>query len=204
MRRELKILLTGVCAVLGGCATVTNAGRFRTVSPEGGPPQPGQPTIRAAQLELRHLPPGTEIYEAGRELEIEEADTALHARLIGICRETETAIANLQRSGVNTPELREAVAVQQRSWPNGCSQRVLFFPVLVLDRAVPHTLRIVNGSRETTVTVKTSLHPKWLYWNFWLLAAYPVGLAVDGLSHNWNYFWPLDVGQVLASAGTTR
>jgi hypothetical protein len=194
------MLLVVACAGLGGCATITNAGHLQTTAPDGSAPQPGGPTVRAAQLELKHMPIGLQVFEAGREVPIREADGAFAARLVANCYETERIIARAGGVLPSDPVARRAIEAHRIVWPDGCEhQRVFFYPVVLLDRAVPHTLRLVGDGREATVTVHTSLHPKWLYWNFWLLAAYPVGLAVDGLSHNWSYFWPLDVGQALGS-----
>ena len=76
-------------------------------------------------------------------------------------------------------------------------------PVVRLEMDRSHTLRIARGGREATITVAPSFHPKWIYWNFWLMVAYPAGLLVDGLHHSWTYFSGIDVVQVLGSTANT-
>ena len=203
----MKARLAGtvlLCVAASGCATITNAGHFRNVTPDGRVPERGEPTIRVGQVELKHMRQSVMIYEGNRQIPIRDQADAQHRALhLRLCREIESTLIDLGRSDTQSNEQRRAVESFARAFPNGCTEDFILFPMIELDRNTTHTLRLVENGREATVTVSTSLHPKWLYWNFWLLAAYPIGLATDAATHNWSYFWPIDVAQVLPPSGAT-
>jgi hypothetical protein len=77
----------------------------------------------------------------------------------------------------------------------------LVIPEIWLDTHTPHTLRVVQGGREGTVTVRSRTHWwPWVWVDFLLGPAAPVGLIVDAVTSKWTYFGGrIDIAAVLAT-----
>jgi len=85
-------------------------------------------------------------------------------------------------------------------------EHLIYFPMVELDRSVPHTLRLVLAGREATVTVRASMHWQWIWFNGVWMAGAPIGWAVDAASGSMSYFNDLDVERAFrqASSGAGR
>jgi len=188
----MALLLLCAGTALTGCATMANRGHTRLQQAPDG-----DRTIRTARLYLKFhnkvdkkshkatLPPAIDVYEGGRRLAVID-DSAHRDFWLDMCR--------LAQAG-GDPTFSQV----------DCDN-VIFEPMLELDRAVPHTLRLVWGAREATITVHASMPWQWIWLNgVWGVAA-PIGWAVDAASGGMSYFSALDIDRLFSQsqAGTGR
>lgn len=189
MRKILKLLVVGASALLGACATMVNPGKTRMVEP-----MTGGPHVKVGRLKLEHAPRirfrdgaggretwGLDVYDGNTRLQImDESDDALRDRM---CRVGLTLIDTV------------------------CTHTILY-PYVELNRAVPHTLRLVSAAGAATVTVRARVHFQWIWFNAIWGVAMPIGWAVDAASGSWQYFGNLDVAdtyeRLASSARGTR
>jgi hypothetical protein len=160
---RILTMAVGTCALLGACATIANPSHISRSDPLTG--ATGQTTSR---LPLKNWSPDVRIYANGALLPIYDDDSTLSARLSADCFELQRMMAQLG----------------QTSQTSRCN---FAFPVLVLPKRA-HTLRLVRGTQEATVTVKPSFHWAWFFANgVWMTFA-PVGWVVDLAGGRWSYF----------------
>jgi hypothetical protein len=135
--------------------------------------------VKVASLYLKGTNGHLDIYEGNRRLEIREG-TGDHESWVRMCR-----AANNFGDG-------------------GACEDAIFFPMLELDRGVPHTLRMVHNGQEATVTVEAHMHWGWIWANGVWFAAAPIGWAVDAASGDWSYFSELDVARTFRDAASAQ
>jgi len=185
MKHGALVLLFGSCAVLSGCATITNQGNRQL------PLQPDVqhgPTVRAEPIYLLHyLGSNARIYEGGQQLAVHYNVILGHARHYADSATYYAYRAECERTTAQ-PDLQCGIA----------------FPEVWLDTHdthVPHTLRIVQGGREGEVIVRSRTHWwPWVWVDFLLGPAAPVGLAVDALTGKWTYNGgSIDIDAVMAT-----
>jgi hypothetical protein len=75
----------------------------------------------------------------------------------------------------------------------------IVIPSIRLSTDRPHTLRVVQGDREASVTVKAKWRWLWVWGNAFLGPAWPVGVGVDALTKTWTYYGTLDLDRVFRS-----
>jgi len=183
MKHGALVLLSGACAVLTACATITNQGnRHLKVEPEN----PRSPSVLGEPIVVTNLTGDTRIYEGGQQLVVHlEAgtDSATFFRELAEC---ERGQAELQRANPN------------EHFANPCG---LVLASVWLDTHTPHMLRIVQGDRQGTVLIRSRTHWwPWVWANFLLGPAAPVGLLVDALTGKWTYYGgSIDVAAVVAT-----
>jgi len=120
-------------------------------------------SVKVARISLKRVPPGLKIYDGDRQVPIWEEDQDNHDSMARIC-------------------------VLRGGSPGDCASRV-YFPVIELDRSVPHTLRLINDAGdEATVTVRAHMHWRWVWYNCVWGVFMPVGWVVDASSGRWTYF----------------
>ena len=192
MRFGALALLFGACAVLGGCATIANQGnRQLKLGPDrrvGRTVVPG-PTVRAEPIPLAHYTgEDTQIYEGDQQLVVHlemGTDSVTFFEHLLPCDQMR---ARFERAD-------KELHVEQFGLLCG-----LVIPQIWLDTRTPHTLRVVHGGREGTVTIRSRTHWwPWVWVDFLLGPAAPVGLVVDAVTAKWTYFGgSIDVAAVLA------
>jgi hypothetical protein len=183
MKHGALVLLFGSCAVLSGCATITNQGnRQIKLEPNNG----HSATVLAEPILVTHFTDDARIYEGNQQLVIHldmRTDSATFFRELQEC---ERGQAELQRANPN------------EHFANPCG---LVLASIWLDTHTPHMLRIVQGGRQGTVIIRSRTHWwPWVWVDFLLGPAAPVGLLVDALTGKWTYYGgSIDVEAVLGT-----
>jgi len=185
MKHGALVLLLTSCAMLSGCATIANQGNKQL---KLEPNNRHSPTMLGEAVLVTHLTDDTQIYEGDQRLVI-HLDVLLdsagtqhllpcdEARLIG-------ARKNLQVARFG-------------------EQCDFVVPSVWLNTHTPHTLRIVQGGREGTVVVQARMHWVWVWTNFLLGPAAPVGLIVDAVTSKWSYYGgSVDVAAVVGASSS--
>jgi hypothetical protein len=190
MKHGALVLLFGSCAVLSGCATITNQGnRQMKLEPDrrvGQTVVKGH-TVRAEPILVTHLTDDTQIYDGAERLVVHldlYGDSATYSDRLQPCDQV--------RAFVGKSDL------QIVRWGELCGLAV---PSVWLDTHTLHVLRVVQGGREGTVTIQSRTHWwPWVWVDFLLGPAAPVGLLVDALTGKWTYYGgKIDVAAVVAT-----
>jgi hypothetical protein len=167
---------------LAGCATAFHRGNGLTAKAQ----ENGQ-EVRLLAMNLDHATRDLRIYEGDVEVPISPVRDHIWANAI-------------------KSSLREAVA--RGAAAGSCSgvctynwnETTEFGPGVFLNPHRPHTLRLVRGDQQATVTVNTSWRLKWYFYDMALFVLAPVGWVVDGVTGSWNEFSRLDVDRAFRSA----
>lgn len=178
MRSRLAPFTVVACVLLQACATMLNPGHVA----RGPDPVTGD-TVRTSRVFLRNWTPETRIYENDRQLPVYGAE-------IGQSADAATC-EGYARAGMRSVDTGRPLS-------GGCR---LVMPMLVLGNNRPYTLRIVQGSRQGTVTANASTRWYWFIYNGIWGVFYPAGLAVDASTGRWKYHHNLDIAEVLRSPG---
>jgi hypothetical protein len=170
-------------APLAGCATMYHRGNGLRVKVE----ENGRKVDRLA-LNLDHASRDLRIFENGEELTISPVKDHIFAN----------ALDNSVRQAVaHGAAAASCVGVCTYNW----DEVTEYGPAVFLDPHRSHTLRLVRGDQEASVTVKTHFRPKWYFYDMFLFVLGPVGWVVDGVTGSWNDFSRLDVDRALRRAG---
>lgn len=183
MQRIRSVLLGGVMALaLPGCATAFRHGNGLTVVE----PEAGQNTRKIA-MNLSHATAELQIFENGQPVPLRNVRDKIWSTAAGNAVRQRAAEASARPGGMYSWEVRSA-----------------YGPGLFLDPGRPHTLRLVRGTEEATVTVQASVRPKWIVRDMFLFALAPVGWIVDGVTGMWKEFPRLDVDRAFRDAARGR
>jgi len=174
-----KVLAVGVCALLTGCATVTNPGKSRSVEADGGS------HVKMARLQLKHTGPVLAVYNGTTPLQIRDA--ANHEEHVSACR-------LFADNPLGDPPGMVTVS-------SNCMNSILS-PYVELPKSGTHTLRLVRPDGEATVSVKTSTHWQWFWLNGVCLPLVWACWGVDIASGSWSYYGSLDVAGAMRSSRT--
>jgi hypothetical protein len=169
-------------APLAGCATMyhrSNGLRVRT--------QEDGRTVTRLAMNLDHATRDLRIYEDGQELMISPVKDHIFANALD--NSLRQAVARGAAAG-------SCSGVCAYNW----DETTEYGPAVFLDPHRPHTLRLVRGDQEATVTVKTHWRPKWYFYDMFLFVLGPVGWVVDGATGSWNTFSRLDVNRAFRDA----
>ena len=182
-------LLALASGPLGGCATMYHSGPGRaTKGPDNGQ------QVKLVAVNLDHATPDLHIYEGDVEIPLSPVQDKIWS----------DAIKNSLRRGVAEGAASGCTGVCTYNW----TERTTFGPGIYLNPHRPHTLRLVRGDQQATVTLKTSWRVKWYFYDMFLFVLGPVGWVVDGVTGSWNEFPRLDVDRAFrnatASAGATN
>jgi len=185
-------LLAMAAGPLGGCATMYHSGLGRaTRGVDNGR------EMKLVGVNLDHATQDLHIYEGDVEIPVSPVQDKIWSN----------AIKNSLRQGVAEGAASYAAcgqAVCTYKW----TETTTFGPGIYLNPHRPHTLRLVRGNQQATVTLDTSFRIKWYFFDMFLFVLGPVGWVVDGVTGSWNEFPRLDVDRVFrnatASAGATN
>jgi len=171
-----RVFAVAVCALLSGCAMVTNPGKSRSVVP----PEGGQ-RVKVARLRLEHTGPVLDVYNGTTRLQIRDAAT--EEDRVFLCRRYEAAAMD--------PPGMVTVSV-------GCMNSILM-PYVELPKSGTHSLRLVRNGQETTVSIKASTHWQWFWLNGVCLPLVWACWGLDIATGSWSYFGSLDVDHAMRS-----
>ena len=190
MRHPQRLYALAVWAILAaplaGCATMYHRSNGLRIKVD----EDGRKQDRLA-LNLDHASRDLRIYEDGDELTISPVKDHIFANALS--NELRRSIA---RGAANAS--CPAGSVCTYNWDEATE----YGPAVFLDPHRSHTLRLVRGDQEATVTVKTHWRPKWYFYDMFLFMFGPVGWVVDGVTGSWNTFSRLDVDRAFRRAGT--
>ena len=180
-------LLALAAGPLGGCATLAN-GALKVKAQENGR------EVGLLPVNLDHATPDLRIYEGDAEIQISQV--------------YDQTFANAFKNGLREVAAREAAKGSPRCQMGGsCSyswtETTRYGPGVFLNPKRPHTLRLVRGDQQATVTMKTSWRVKWYFLDMVWLALGPVAWVVDGVTGSWNEFSRLDVDRAFRNAATS-
>lgn len=180
------VAVLALAAAATGCATAFRHGNGLTTKvPENGR------EVRVIAMNMSHATQDLEIYEGNQRLTIAKVRDHIWANA------THNAVAEEgARSGASVG----CSGVCPFSW----TERTSYGPGLFLDPGRPHTLRLVRGGREVTVTVGASMRPKRFVRDMFLFALAPVGWIVDASTGMWKGFPRLDVDRAFGAASGSR
>jgi hypothetical protein len=167
---------------LTGCATMYHRSNGLRVTTQ----EDGRKVTRLA-MNLDHATRDLQIYEDGQPLTISPVKDHIFANALS--NEVRRSIARGAAAG-------SCVGVCTYNW----DEVTEYGPAVFLDPHRPHTLRLVRGGQEATVTVKTHWRPKWYFYDMFLFVLGPVGWVVDGATGSWNTFSRLDVDRAFRDA----
>jgi len=177
-------LLALAAGPLGGCATLYHSGRGRAAKGEENGQQ-----VKLVAVNLDHATPELHIYEGDVEIPLSPVQDKIWS----------DAIKNSLREGVARGAASGCTGVCTYSW----TEKTTFGPGIYLNPHHPHTLRLVRGDQQATVTLKTSWRVKWYFFNMALFVLAPVGWVVDGVTGSWNEFPRLDVDRAFRNAAAS-
>jgi len=166
---------------LAGCATLFHRGNGLTAKAQ----EDGH-DVRLLAMNLDHASADLHIYEGDHEIPIARVKDHIWAN----------AIKNSLREAVARGAASSCTGVCTYNW----NETTSFGPGIFLNPKRPHTLRLVRGSEQATVTVKTSWRVKWYFYDMFLFVLGPVGWVVDGVTGSWNEFSRLDVDRAFRNA----
>jgi len=183
-------LLALAAGPLGGCATMYHTGLGRSTRGQDGGRE-----MKLVAVNLDHVTPDLHIYEGDVEIPLSPVQDKIWSN----------AIKNSLRQGIAEGSVAGCQQVVCKySW----TERTTFGPGIYLNPHRPHTLRLVRGDQQATVTLDTSFRIKWYFFDMFLFVAGPIGWVVDGVTGSWNEFPRLDVDRAFreaaASASGTR
>jgi hypothetical protein len=186
MRRTHRLYALAIWALtsapLAGCATFYHRGNgLRVTEVEGGQ------RVSKLALNLDHATRDLRVFENGVEVPISPVKDRIFANALS--SSLHEAIARGAAAG-------SCSGVCTYSW----DETTEYGPGLFLDPHREHTLRLVRGDQEATVTVKTHWRPKWYFFDMFLFVLAPVGWVVDGVTGSWNDFSRLDVDRAFHQA----
>jgi hypothetical protein len=176
---------------LAGCATLAN-GALKVKAQENGQ------QVGLLPMNLDHATPDLRIYEGDVEIPISQVRDPTFANAFkNALRE-----AAARGAAAHSPT---CVGVCTYSW----TETTQFGPGVFLNPKRPHTLRLVRGDRQATVTLKTSFRVKWYFLDMVFFPLAPVAWVVDGVTGSWKEFSRLDVDRAFrnataSAAGATR
>ena len=165
-----------------GCATMyhrNNGLRIKQQQADGR-------TIRVLAMNLDHATPDLQVFEGDQRLPIVEVRDHIFSNAVNSSI-NESVARNSCRSAPGT--------VCEYTW----TARQDYGPGLFLDPSREHTLRLVRGGQEATVTVKTRFKVKWYFYDMLLFPLAPVGWVVDGMTGSWNQYPRLDIDRAFSS-----
>lgn len=179
-RRTALVLILLANTVLTGCATMFRKGNglVQTVREEDR-------NVRLIAMNMRGATPDLRIYTGDRQLPIVAVRD------------------NIWSTGVrNGVAQASASAAAQPGAVYTWEEQTEYGPGLFLDPGRPHTLRLVRGGQEATVTVRASVRWKWI-WRDALWGPLAFGAwGVDAATGSWKEFPRLDVERAFREAST--
>ena len=177
-------LLAIAIAPLGGCATMYHSGPGRAIKAADNSEH-----VKLVAVNLDHATPDLHIYEDGVEIPLSPVQDKIWS----------DAIKNSLRRGVAEGAASSCTGRCTYNWTETTS----FGPGIYLNPHRPHTLRLVRGDQQATVTMKTSWRIKWYFYDMFLFVLGPVGWVVDGATGSWNEFPRLDVDRAFRNAAAS-